>query len=57
MDKILYRGVPIESLSREALLEALIELTNQVKSLERNSLEALDYFAGAKSNAVRRDKR
>ena len=57
MDKILYRGVPIESLSREALLEALIELASQVKSLQRNNIEVLDYFAGAKSNSVRRDKR
>lgn len=57
MDKILYRGVPIESLSREALIEALIELASQVKSLQRNNIEVLDYFAGAKSNSVRRDKR
>ncbi len=57
MDKILYRGVPIESLSREALIEALIELASQVKSLQRNNMQVLDYFAGAKSNSVRRDKR
>ena len=57
MDKILYRGVPIESLSREALIEALVELANQVKCLQHNNSQVLDYFAGAKSDNVRRDKR